>query len=466
MFGIRGGFSVWMTSFFSFLNISHIKPTVQLVSKFHITLLEDKTECTSDDFRENYLQLVETSRLTSALHFQNVTAFTFSSGVPLCYRPGDILKIYPMNNDEDVDYVLSFFGFNCLKDKQMVELISMRPDATVPTHINKLLKAKRSFSVKEFLTSVVHISNYSPDQEFFEGLYVFLEPLLGKFPIIDLWLEKFKELFENYDEYLYYCYRPKRRIIDILREFSISSDFSFKMFEGNYLSIDCFLDIFPWIVPRQFSISSAMEKNSYNVSITVAIVEYSLGRLLRKGCCSTFLNTLKQGARILGCVENNTSALAFPNFSSTEQIPPLILLCSGTGIAPMRSFLEYCYFKMAENSLLAMKIYLVFGCRYQQKDGLYLDSEVFLSLIERGILTVFCKGSRDNPQLPKKVYLQNLIIENRELFQDLIMNQNACIYLSGNTKLPKAVRESLVSLIGENHMAKVEDEKRFQVECW
>lgn len=465
MSGIRKGFSIWMKSLFSFLNVSHAEPMSQLTSKFHTIIVDGRSRCKINAPHENLLQLTRVSRLTPVSHFQNVSTFTFSSKSRLSYRPGDILKIYPKNSDEDVQYVLSFFGIDNLRDELISEITSLRPDATIPTHVNRLLKTRETLSVEDFLKSIVHISNCSPDQVFFENLYMLLKPLLGRVPTVDLWIEKFRELSEDYEEYLYYCYRPKRRIIDILHEFSVSSEFSPNML-GDGLSVDCLFEIFPWIVPRQFSISSAMEKNPHDVSITAAIVEYPIGRSVKRGYCSAFLESLNVGSHIVGHLEANVSALTFPGFTLGEIVSPIILLCSGTGIAPMRAFLELCYVKMLENSLPPIKIYLAFGCRYRQKDALYLDSEEFLSLIRHGILTLFCKGSRDGPQHLPKIYLQNIITENGELFKDLIIHHSARVYLCGNTKLPKAVRESISNLIGIDHMKRLESEGRFQIECW
>ncbi len=46
----------------------------------------------------------------------------------------------------------------------------------------------------------------------------------------------------------------------------------------------------------------------------------------------------------------------------------LFLICTGTGVAPFRSMVEYIY----RNQVPHKNIYLIFGCRYQ-KDSLYFD---------------------------------------------------------------------------------------------
>lgn len=271
--GIKFGFNLWVKTLFSCLNISNIIPDLDLTSKFKITLF-DKEDYENDDNSLNFnidtkrsgesdssdykpFQLAETTRLTCTSHFQNVTEFTFTSSQPLVYSPGDLFKVYPRNTKRDVDFVVSFFGWENIKARAISKLVSLRPDSTIPLHIKWLLHRHPKINIEYLLMSIVHISNYTPSQEFFEGLWFLTMNLKGKNNVIDLWIDKFKELSDDYDEYLYYCLRPKRRVVQILQEFSASSSFTHDLLGD----IDPYwiFEIFSWIIPRPFSISSSME---------------------------------------------------------------------------------------------------------------------------------------------------------------------------------------------------------------
>lgn len=167
---------------------------------------------------------------------------------------------------------------------------------------------------------------------------------------------------------------------------------------------------------------------------------------------------------VIGCIHRDISALKFPKLTDIN-ISPIILLCSGTGIAPMRSFLQQCYFRLRKTASSSnLRIYLAYGCRYLNKDSLYIFSEEFSCLEKEKILSIFCKGSRDGTS--PKIYLQHILKDNMALFKDLIINNNAYIFLCGNSKLPKAIRETLVEFVGEEQMTILEQKNRFQYESW
>ncbi|KAJ1556988.1 NADPH-dependent diflavin oxidoreductase 1, partial [Nowakowskiella sp. JEL0078] len=143
---------------------------------------------------------------------------------------------------------------------------------------------------------------------------------------------------------------------------------------------------------------------------------------------------------------------------------PVILIGPGTGVAPIRSFLQD---RIAQN---INENVLFFGCRGKDKDFLYGDE--FKCLDDQGKLKLITAFSRDQTN---KDYVQHKILEKKELVWNLLKDKNAIIILSGNAKrMPEDVADALKTVcIKEGGMTERECEifmhdleinKRFQQE--
>jgi len=99
---------------------------------------------------------------------------------------------------------------------------------------------------------------------------------------------------------------------------------------------------------------------------------------------------------------------------------PVILVGPGTGVAPMRAFLEY---RVSQGAAANTTLY--FGCRLAKADLYY--AEEWEELRKLGI-RVEVAASRDQDA---KIYVQDLIKRDKALIQEWIEKRRGHVYISG-----------------------------------
>ena len=121
-----------------------------------------------------------------------------------------------------------------------------------------------------------------------------------------------------------------------------------------------------------------------------------------------------------------------PTLFLPEPDVPVILVGPGTGVAPMRAFLEERVRQGAASRaypattlLLIIGTILYFGCRSSSSD-LYYKAE-WDDYRARGV-KVEVAASRDQQD---KVYVQHLIKRDELLIRDWVVGQNGHVYISG-----------------------------------
>lgn len=98
------------------------------------------------------------------------------------------------------------------------------------------------------------------------------------------------------------------------------------------------------------------------------------------------------------------------------------------------------------------RISLFYGCRKSTEDFLY--KEEWPQYIEelKGKFVMHCAFSREPPYKPdgSKIYVQDLLWEDRANIADGIINGKGYIYICGDAKnMSKAVEEVLAKILGE-----------------
>lgn len=140
------------------------------------------------------------------------------------------------------------------------------------------------------------------------------------------------------------------------------------------ISLGKFLQMLPSMRVRQYSISSSPLSNPQRVSLTVSVLEVpaTSGRTEPfLGVASTYLASLRTGDKVQLAVRPSNVAFHPP----TDLSIPLVMICAGSGLAPMRGFLQERAMQKLSGRDVCKSI-LFFGCRAPGQDFLYSDSDL------------------------------------------------------------------------------------------
>ena len=205
------------------------------------------------------------------------------------------------------------------------------------------------------------------------------------------------------------------------------------------------VDVLRPLTPRMYSIASAQDEVGPEVHLTLGLVQYEHDGQAFAGVASDYLGLqLDEGDEIDVFVEAN------PRFRlPADPATPIIMIGSGTGVAPFRSFMQ-----QREADDATGPAWLIFGNQRFTDDFLY-QSE-WQRWHKQGTLskTSFA-WSRQQPNT--KVYVQQRVQENAaELWQWI--QQGAHIYVCGDANnMAKAVEAALLELISTQGQLNEED---------
>ncbi|MCY8346362.1 assimilatory sulfite reductase (NADPH) flavoprotein subunit [Bacillus haynesii] len=335
-------------------------------------------------------------------------------GSGLTYEPGDALGIFPENDPELVDMLLSELKWD--------------PNVTITVDQGENL------SLKEALTSYFEITVLT--KKFIQQA----AELIGN--------EKLRELVapENADQLK--AYIAGRDLIDFVRDFGPIA-----------VAPQEFVSILRKIPPRLYSIASSFAANPDEVHLTIGAVRYNTHGRDRKGVCSVLCaERLQSGDTLPVFIQPNK------NFKLPENPEaPIIMVGPGTGVAPFRSFM-----KEREETGAPGKSWMFFGDQHFVTDFLYQTE--WQKWLSDGVLTKMDVAfSRDTEE---KVYVQHRMLEHsKELFEWL--EEGAAFYVCGDkNNMAKDVQNALLEIIekeggksreeAEAYLAEMKKQKRYQ----
>ena len=169
------------------------------------------------------------------------------------------------------------------------------------------------------------------------------------------------------------------------------------------ISFAAFLSLMPAMRVRQYSISSSPLWNAQRVTLTVSVIDTPAlaGHTERfLGVASTYLASLRPGDKVQMAVRPSAAAFHPP----ADPRAPLVLFCAGSGLAPMRGFLQERACQKAAGREIG-KTLLFFGCRRPTEDFLYSDSDL-KEWQELGVVDVRPAFSRESDKSFGCKYIQ------------------------------------------------------------
>lgn len=200
--------------------------------------------------------------------------------------------------------------------------------------------------------------------------------------------------------------------------------------------------------PRQYSIASSPLASSPNtVSILYDIFNApSLYNHSTKfhGVASTYLSDLPVGSKVHAYVRATNVQFRLP----VDPTTPIIMICAGTGLAPMRAFMqERAAIAQAQPNLKLGTALLYFGCRDPEKD--YICALEMEAWEAAGLVSLRpCFSHVPSASGGFKYVGKRLEAEREEVVA--LFRRGAKIFLCGSaSKLAKSVNEVLERMVME-----------------
>lgn len=226
-------------------------------------------------------------------------------------------------------------------------------------------------------------------------------------------------------------------IVEMLRYVSI------KLSPQNLIQILCPMK------PRFYSISSAQsEVGVGEVHITVGVVRYKINGRLRTGGASGYLvDRLQENDNLRVFIVSNDN-FRLPKNSDV----PIVMIGSGTGIAPFRAFMQ----QRSSDGALG-KNWLFFGNLRFIDDFLYQIE--WKRYVEDGLLTrINTAWSREQNH---KIYVQNKLLQNSADLWSWIQ-EGAYIYVCGDaSRMASDVEQALIMLTSKHGGMNIEKANEF-----
>ncbi|MER2355579.1 NADPH-dependent assimilatory sulfite reductase flavoprotein subunit [Klebsiella pneumoniae] len=207
-------------------------------------------------------------------------------------------------------------------------------------------------------------------------------------------------------------------------------------FSPAQLDAEALIGLLRPLTPRLYSIASSQAEVESEVHVTVGVVRYEIEGRARAGGASSFLaDRVEEDGEVRVFIEHNDN-FRLPANPET----PVIMIGSGTGIAPFRAFMQQRAADGAQG-----KNWLFFGNPHFTEDFLYQVE--WQSYVKEGLLTrIDLAWSRDQQQ---KIYVQDKLREQgAELWRWI--NDGAHIYVCGDAnRMAKDVENTLLEVIAE-----------------
>jgi len=213
-------------------------------------------------------------------------------------------------------------------------------------------------------------------------------------------------------------------IVDVLHKFPAK------------LTAEQLVSLLRHLTPRLYSISSSPAEVGEEVHLTVGVVRFEHEGRARSGAASSFLaDRVEEDGAVRVFVEHNDN-FRLPN----DMTKPIIMVGSGTGVAPFRAFMQQ---RVADEA--SGKNWLIFGNPHFASDFLYQTE--WQQFAKEGFLHKYdFAWSRDQE---KKIYVQDKIRENSTALWQWLQ-EGAYFYVCGDaSKMAKDVEQALLDVIAK-----------------
>ena len=327
----------------------------------------------------------------------------------MTYKAGDYIAVLPVNPRDNVHRVMRYFHLPW--------------DAHITISANALTPLPDNVSI--------------PAVDVF-GSYVELAQPATKRNILTLadvaqdqaTKEKFRSLAAD-DHYASEIVAKRLSVLDLL-----DSNLSIA------LPISSFLRMLPPMRVRQYSVGSSPLWNPNRVVLTYSVLDEPCladDEKRHVGVATSYLSSLREGDMMHVSVRQSHAAFHLP---ANNEKTPIIMIAAGTGIAPLRGFLqERAGIQGAGRKISPGMLY--FGCREPGKDDLYrqeLDKWESSSVV-----SVRRAYSRKAEESEGCKHVQDRLWKDRDQVMDL-WDRGAHVYICGSRAVVESAKDVFIDI--------------------
>ncbi|KAF8635970.1 hypothetical protein AX15_000134 [Amanita polypyramis BW_CC] len=404
-----------------------------------------------------------------------------TEGSGITYQHGDHVGVWPTNPIVEVDRLLYTLGLYDKKDT-VINIESLDPALAkvpfpVPTTYITVLRHYIDISAIVGRQILGPLSKYAPS------------------PAAEAFLKKLNQDKGEYHAIITNGCLKLGEVLQLAAGNDIRATPTTQNTTAWSIPFDIIVSSTPRLQPRYYSISSSPKLHPHSIHVTAVVLKYQsipsnhLAQRWLYGVGSNFLLNLKLASNyepVPIVNENGAERVDVPSYllegprgayreetiykapihvrRSTFRLPanpksPIIMVGPGTGVAPFRGFVQervaFARRTIEKNGpdVLADwgKIWLFYGCRRSTEDFLYKDEWPKYEEELKGKFIMRCSFSREKFKPDgSKIYVQDLMWEEREQLADAILNNKGYVYICGEAKnMSKQVEEVLTKILGQ-----------------
>jgi sulfite reductase alpha subunit-like flavoprotein len=208
-----------------------------------------------------------------------------------------------------------------------------------------------------------------------------------------------------------------------------------KKFPSAKPTLDHLMSILPLCKPRLYSIASSPFLEPDLLDLTIVINEWKApgtGKMI-KGACTKFIQRVPVGD-FVAC-QAVCGTFKFPK----EDTTPMVMVGLGTGIAPIRSFMQDKLYKKKQGIQTGPMV-VFYGCRKEKEELFYKDEWAMYK--KEGILTSLTGAFQfDDPN--KQVFVGDKMNEQPETITANLLDKPGYFYMCGPAVATPSVQKAL-----------------------
>ena len=359
------------------------------------------------------------------------------TGTNINYKPAQNILIFPKNKEEIINIV-----FNQLAMDKENNYINYKIIKNIKENLN--LPLPEGITVKEALSEYIDLS-CQINKNILNKLLIYLTDVNQK--------NKISEIINT-----------EKKLEEFISKNYNISDF-IKEFDSLQLSLQDLCDIFPPIHPRYYTCCSSYNENNNLLEVIITLVSWlNPYKEKRYGITSNYFNELYLSKTFNKKDEYVNVLIKDSEFKFPENLEnPMLMLCTGSGIAPFISILKEINFIKKNKKEINTEIYLIFGTMNKKNDFIF-EKELEEYKNNKIIKEYYTAFSRDQD---KKIYVQDIlgINFNKEKMENL-MNKGLTVFICGSISMGNEVNKKLKEVMGNELYDKLVNNKRLISETW